>query len=134
MRLWRCSKKPVRTGGARVGDHVLVTEGIALEGTATLAHDFSDVALRLGLSNRDLAEPRRLMAEVSIVPEAVELAARGVTAMHDVTRGGLLETLMEIAYLAGVGIEVDASRLPVRPVVSRFAFVFPIPGSMQGIS
>lgn len=119
MRLWRCSKKPVRTGGARVGDHVLVTEGIALEGTATLAHDFSDVALRLGLSNRGLA---------------VELAARGVTAMHDVTRGGLLETLMEIAYLAGVGIEVDASRLPVRPVVSRFAFVFPIPGSMQGIS
>jgi hypothetical protein len=41
-------REPVRTGGARVGDHVLVTKGIALEGTAILAHDFADVALEWG--------------------------------------------------------------------------------------
>lgn len=114
----------VRTGGARVGDRVLVTKGVALEGTAILAHDFSDVALKLGLSNQDLAAARRLMSEVSIIPEALELASEGASSMHDVTRGGLLETLLEIAHLSGGGIEVHACRLPFRPIVSRFAAAF----------
>ena len=41
-----------------------------------------------------------------------------------VTRGGLLETLLEISHLSGVGIEVDASRLPIPPMVARFAQTF----------
>ena len=50
-------REPVRTGGARVGDHVLVTKGVALEGTAILAQDFADVGLRLGLSHDLLRDP-----------------------------------------------------------------------------
>jgi len=66
----------------------------------------------------------RLMAQVSVVPEALAIAAQGATAMHDVTRGGLLETLLEIASLSGAAIEVDASMLPIPPIVSRFAEAF----------
>jgi hydrogenase expression/formation protein HypE len=117
-------REPVRTSGAHIGDQVLVTKGIALEGTAILANDFADVALQLGLNEQDLAEARQLMNEVSVFPEALAIAARGATAMHDVTRGGLLETLLEIAYCSQVGIEVDDARLPVRSVVSRFAEAF----------
>jgi hydrogenase expression/formation protein HypE len=114
----------MRTGGAHAGDHVLVTKGVGLEGTGILAQDFADVARGLGLGEGDLAEARGLMAQVSVVPEALALAAAGVTAIHDVTRGGLVETLLEIAYLSGVGIQVDGARLPVPPVVSRFAQAF----------
>lgn len=117
-------RKPLLTRGARVGDQVLVTKGIAIEGTAILAQDFADVARKLGLSENDLTEARRLMAQVSIVQEAVATAAQGATAMHDVTRGGLLETLLELASLSGVAIEVDASLLPIQPIVSRFAKAF----------
>ena len=111
----------VKTSGAEIGDHVLVTKGIALEGTGILAQDFADVAIGLGLSKQDLMEARRLMDEVSVVPEGTTLASHGVTAMHDVTRGGLLETLLEISCLSGVGIELDLSYIPIPPVVSRFA-------------
>jgi hydrogenase maturation factor len=117
-------RKPVRTRGARVGDHVLVTKGIAIEGTAILAQDFADVAHELGLSEDDLAEARGLLAQVSVVPEALSIAAEGATAMHDVTRGGFLETALEIASLSGVAFEVEASRLPISPLVSRFAAAF----------
>jgi len=117
-------REPLRTRGARVGDHVLVTKGIAIEGTAILAQDFAEVARNLGLSANDLAEARRLMAQVSVVKEAVAIAAQGATAMHDVTRGGLMETLLELAALSGVAIEMDASLLPVPPVVARFAKAF----------
>jgi hydrogenase expression/formation protein HypE len=117
-------RRPVKTSGAQIGDHVLVTKGIALEGTAILAQDFSDVARRLGLGREDLEEAQRLMYEVSVVPEALVLAEHGATAMHDVTRGGLLETLLEIAHRSRVNIEVEASELPMRPVVARFAEAF----------
>ena len=52
-------REPVRTGGACVDDRVLVTKRVALEGTVILDHDFADVALRLRLSEGDLAGGRR---------------------------------------------------------------------------
>jgi hydrogenase expression/formation protein HypE len=117
-------RRPVRTEGAQVGDRVLVTKAIALEGTAILAHDFADVAQRLGLSDEELAQARALMARISCVPEALALADCGATSMHDVTRGGVLETLLEMAQLSGVMIEVDADLLPLPPVIARFAEAF----------
>lgn len=117
-------RRMVRTSGAQIGDHVLVTKGLALEGTAILAQDFRDIAIKLGLSQRDMEKAHHLMGEVSVVPEALALAEQGATAIHDVTRGGLLETLLEIAHLSEVGMEVDTSRLPMRPVVDRFAQAF----------
>jgi len=117
-------RKLVRTSGAQTGDHVLVTKGIALEGTAILAQDFSDIAQGFGLSEQDLEEAHHLLGEVSVVPEALILAEHGATTMHDVTRGGILETLLELAQLSKVCIEVDDSRLPIPSVVGRFAQAF----------
>jgi hydrogenase expression/formation protein HypE len=117
-------RKPVLTSGAKVGDRVLVTKGIALEGTAILAQDFADVARRLNLGEAELKKGRGVMANVSVVPEALALAANGVTAMHDVTRGGILETLLEIMLLSKVGIEVEFSHLPIPSIVRRFAQAF----------
>ncbi len=117
-------RKPVLTGGAKLGDRVLITKGLALEGTAILAGDFASTAKKLGLSDRDLAEGRQLLKQVSVLPEALALAHSGATAIHDVTRGGALETLLEIAHLSGVGMEIDFSLIPIPPVVSRFARAF----------
>lgn len=118
------SRKPIRSGGAKPGDHILVTKGIGLEGTAILAQDFADVAQNLGLSEEDILEACDLIHGVSVVREALALAEIGVTSMHDVTRGGLLETLLEVAYLSKAGLEIRASRIPIPPVVSRFAEAF----------
>ena len=72
-----------------------------------------------------LEQGRRVMAEVSVLPEALVLADNGVTAMHDVTRGGgVLETLLEIAHLSGVSIELEFARLPIPFIVSRIAQAF----------
>ena len=117
-------RTPVRTGGARIGDHVLVTKGIALEGTGILAQDFEDIALRNGLTENELQDAKQLMQQVSVLPEAIVLADMGVSAMHDVTRGGLLETLLEISYLSEVGIDLHVDRLPIPEIVVRFSDTF----------
>lgn len=116
--------KPVCTKGTKIGDHVFITKGIALEGTAILANDFAGIAKRQGLTDQDIEQAKGLMKGVSIIPEALILAESGASSMHDVTRGGLLETLLEIAELSGVGMKVDAGRIPEVPVVARFARAF----------
>jgi len=117
-------REPVRTGGARVRDRILVTKGIAMEGTAILAHDFADVGRSLGLSEEELEEGRHLIEKISVVPEAVTLAEHGAIAMHDVTDTGLLGALQEMAHLSEGGIEIEYSRVPMLPPVPRFVETF----------
>ena len=117
-------RKPVLTSGARPGDHILISKGIALEGTAILASDFSKAAFKLGLSEADLADATELFNYVSVIPEAVLMAESGASAMHDVTRGGLLETLLEISRLSAVAIEVNYDKILILDVVARFSEAF----------
>ena len=117
-------RQPVLTKGAQPGDHILISKGIALEGTAILAYDFTHTALELGLTEEDIDEAKNLMKQVSIIPEAMIFGQQGATAMHDVTRGGLLETLIEMASLAGVGLEVYYDRIPQPKIAQRFAEAF----------
>jgi hydrogenase expression/formation protein HypE len=117
-------KEPVLTRGAQPGDHILVTKGIPLEGTAILANDFAGAARELGLTQGDFEEAKALMRLVSVIPEAVILGEAGASAMHDVTRGGLLETLLEMASLSEVGIRIDQEKIPMPAVGVRFAEAF----------
>lgn len=117
-------KPVIRTRGAEVGDHVVITGGAGIEGTSILAVDFADEARRLGLTESHLSEESALGNEVSIVDEALILAEWGATSMHDVTRGGILETTMEIATLSDVPLEIESDRIPKRPIVERFAELF----------
>jgi len=117
-------RSPVLTSGTHVGDHVLISKGIALEGTAILASDFSQAALKLGLTEGDIWDAKALMRHVSVVPEAVLLGECGASAMHDVTRGGLLETLLEISRLSDVGMQIQFEKIPVQEVVARFSRAF----------
>ena len=38
----------------------------------------------------------------------------GVTAMHDVTEGGIYGALWEVAESTGVGLEIDLKKIPIR--------------------
>ncbi len=117
-------KRPVLTRGAKPGDHILVTKGIPLEGTAILADDFAQTAERLGLTEKDRAEAKTLMEEVSVIQEAMILADQGASALHDVTRGGLLETLLEMALLSELRIVIQYEKIPMPAVGLRFAKAF----------
>jgi len=117
-------RKAVLTGSAQPGEKILVTKGIALEGTAILASDFSRTALDLGLTEEDLAEAKALFEKISVIPEAVLLGEKGATAMHDVTRGGILETLLEISNCSKIGMDIDYEKIPIPDIANRFSKAF----------
>lgn len=102
----------LKTGGARAGDQLIITKAAALEGTAILA---ADAASRLkSLSPEQLQRARDFLHELSVVPDAAAAMDAGATAMHDATEGGVLGAACEMAVASGIGVEVDASLVPIR--------------------
>ena len=108
----------VTAAGAAVGDAVLLTKGLALEGTAILAREARDALLARGVPPAVVDAAARLLFSpgISVVPEAATAAAGGaVHAMHDPTEGGLATALHELAEAAGVGVALDREAVPVLP-------------------
>jgi len=102
----------VHSGGARPGDRLLVTKGAGIEGTAILAADL-EARLRPALGDAVIERAQAFRGRLSVLPEGRAAAAAGASAMHDVTEGGVLTAAYEIATASGVGVRVDADRIPV---------------------
>jgi hydrogenase expression/formation protein HypE len=103
--------------GARVGDSLVLTKGIAVEGTAIIAREKRD-ELRGVLSEADLRRCAGFLHEpgISVVCDArLAIEAGGVHALHDPTEGGAATGLWELAEAAQVGLVVDEARLPLVP-------------------
>lgn len=110
--------KLVTTGGARVGDAVVMTKGVPLEGAAILARQKEHDLRARGVPARTIARAKQFLRApgLSVVPEA-EIACELATvhAMHDPTEGGIATALVELAEAAGVGLRIDATRVMVLP-------------------
>ena len=108
----------VLTSGARPGDVIIATKGIAIEGTAILAREAADQLASAGVSAEMIERARGLLYSpgISVVKDALTARQAGrVHCMHDATEGGLAGGLLEIATAANVGIAIDRDRLPVLP-------------------
>ena len=107
----------VRGAGARAGDAIILTKGIAVEGTALIAREKPD-ALAGVMEERELQRCAGFLRDpgISVVKDArLALEAGEVHALHDPTEGGIATGLWELAEAAGLGLRVDADRLPVLP-------------------
>ena len=109
----------VRTSGARVGDAVILTGGVAVEGTAILAEEHASALQARGIAPQVIAAAADLRRTPGI---AVRAAAEtllqdraAVHAMHDPTEGGVITALHELAEAAQVGLSIDAAAIPVYP-------------------
>lgn len=108
----------VTSAGARPGDCILITKGIAIEGTAALAVEAADVLRGAGVGETTIARAAALLDRpgISVVRDAAALCDTiRPHAMHDATEGGLATALREVAEASGVGLHVDAGRIPVLP-------------------
>lgn len=102
--------KLVTTAGAKVGDVILLTKGIAIEGTSIIAREQEEVLLRKGYDASFLQRCKDFVFDpgISVLDEAlIAVESVKVHAMHDPTEGGLATGLHEIARAAGVGMLVD---------------------------
>ncbi|AKL93976.1 hydrogenase expression/formation protein HypE [Clostridium aceticum] len=102
----------VTSKGAQVGDHVIMTKHAGLEGTAIIAADLED-QLRKAIPQEVIDNAKGFAKKISVVKEGVLAGTVGVNSMHDVTEGGILGALWELAEASQVGIEVYEDKIPI---------------------
>ena len=100
----------------RAGDCVLLTKGIAIEGTALLARDFGKALIERGVAAQTIEGARNMLFEPGISVVADAHAICGATKprlMHDVTEGGIATALGEVASAVGATLRVDREAIGV---------------------
>ncbi len=112
------ANKLVRCGGSQDGDSIVLTKGIAIEGTALLARERAAELRRAGVPEAVIAEAAGFLTRpgISVVHDArIACAAVEVHALHDPTEGGLVTGLRELALASGLGVAVEEGSIPVFP-------------------
>lgn len=98
---------------ACAGDDLIVTKWIGLYGTALLASAHREALL--ARFPYDLVETAAAFDRLRTVTKEAEIAkAYGAHAMHDVTEGGVFGAMWQFADAAGLGLDVDLKKLPIR--------------------
>jgi len=111
----------VQTSGAQEGDSIVVTKGIAIEGTALLASERADDLRKAGVPDDTITQCVEFLDDsgISVVIDAqIACATTQIHSMHDVTEGGLATGLREVAAASGLGLAIEDGSVPVLPGTS----------------
>lgn len=92
---------------------IVITKWIGLEATAILAKE-KEEELRNRFPACIVDTAKEFDTLLSVVPESRIAVAHGVTAMHDITEGGVFGALWEMVNGAGLGLEADLMKIPIR--------------------
>lgn len=123
-------KDIITSNHANPGDVIVVTKEAALTATSILAMCFPEtVRNKVGeeMHQQACANFHRISSlEEAVRASEILIPNVELTAMHDVTEGGLLGAISEMAGASGCGFVIHNDLLPVSPVVQAVAEVFEI--------
>ncbi|MBI3950321.1 MAG: hydrogenase expression/formation protein [Acidobacteria bacterium] len=107
-------------------DQIILTKGVAIEGTAIIAREKAEV-LKDHFNDRQLERAKNYLTDpgISVVVDAlIANDAAEIHAMHDPTEGGLIAGLWELAVAAQVGLLIHADRIPILPETRAVCQIF----------
>lgn len=108
----------VSTSGAQDGDSIIVTAGLAIEGTAILARECVDAIRAAGVDDATVARAANYLHQpgISVLRAARALCeAVSPNSLHDITEGGVITALREVAAASGLGLVVESESMPWLP-------------------
>jgi len=97
-------------------DRIVLTKALAIEGTSILARTCAGRLREFGMDEHEISRSRNFVTDpgISILKEARIAARTGkVTAMHDITEGGLATALQELSCAGGHRLRICFDRIPV---------------------
>jgi len=104
--------KFVSGSGAQIGDSIVMTKFAAMEGTSIIVSDFPEVVREI-LTDEEINTCISLADRISVVNEGHIASEIGVTSMHDVTEGGILQAVWEVCNASNCGAIINIDKIPV---------------------
>ena len=101
------------TASVQPGDDIVVTKWIGLEGTSIAAKEKETLLLE-SFAPSFVETAKKFDQYLSVIPEAKIAGEWGVSAMHDITEGGVFGALWEMGSGSGVGLDIDLKAIPIR--------------------
>ncbi|MEG2017187.1 MAG: AIR synthase family protein [Clostridium sp.] len=117
--------EPISTAGARVGDSIIVTKNLCLEGTAILVSDYEERCSKV-LNKEEIDEAKAYVDLISVVKEGIIGGKCKVSSMHDITEGGVLGALWEVASASGTGFVVENELMPLGDITNKLCDEFKV--------
>lgn len=120
----------ITSKGAQPGDVLIMTKESALVATAILALSFPET-IKKECGETVQQQGARLFFETSAV-EAGLIAGefgrhtKAITAMHDVTEGGVLGAACELAFASECGILIEENKIPIGDAQQKIGKLFSI--------
>ncbi len=102
-----------------------MTKSAGLEGTAILAYDHEE-RLKKELGSPVIEAAKKMVDQISVIPEGKIAGEIGVSSMHDVTEGGLLGALWELCEASKVGAHLYEDEIPIAPETEKICSFFQI--------
>lgn len=115
----------VSTSGAKSGDDIVVTKKLGMEGTFIAVNE-KNKELQKILTGEEFQEAKGYIESISVVSEGKICGAAGVNSMHDITEGGVLGALWEVAKASGCGFKVNYEAMPISEVTRKVCSKFNI--------
>lgn len=110
--------KAVATSGAKEGDDIIVTKQLCLEGTSIIVNDYKNKIKDI-LTEEEIEEAQNYTNYLSVVNEGIISGNFGVNSMHDITEGGVLGALWEVAEASNMGFKVYKEKMPISSITQR---------------
>lgn len=112
------TKKHITANSAKAGDSIIITKTVGIEGTSILANDCKK-KLRQFLTESELQEAIELGKSIGISEEAAIARKFDISAMHDITEGGIFGAITEMAESSAVGALIDVKSIKVAEVTKK---------------
>jgi hydrogenase maturation factor len=118
----------VSSSMSKPDDLLVMTKGVAIATTGILARVFPQT-VKKAYGSSFLKRAQSYLSQFSVVEDALTAASvglrdRGVTAMHDVTEGGLFGALYEFSEASHVGLEIELADVIVTQEAKRVCDLF----------
>mgnify|MGYP002988047565 FL=1 len=101
------------TASVKPGQDILITKWIGLEGTSVAAKEREEELLKK-FAPSFVETAKNFDQYLSVVPEAKIARDWSISAMHDITEGGVFGALWEMGSGSGVGLDIDLKKIPIR--------------------
>jgi hydrogenase maturation factor len=110
--------KLVKTSGAKIGDVLILTKGIFIEGTSIIGREKEEDLRKKGLNQDFIDKCKNYLYNpgISIYKDAL-IANKYFTinSMHDPTEGGLANAVAEMSMAANIGVLIEESCINILP-------------------